>query len=466
MSVLIKNVRTRLTLWYVLVFAFILLIYAGFAVSLIYLNLRGNLDQELQEEYEILETIIRINPNGIPFIDEDDASYLRENWFEIWSNDGKKLIESRPFSSKNLPPIPKEVVSAGNFRFRSIEIKNNIHLRVMYGRVNIEGKWLQVRLIKNEEPLWKELYIFAFIMLIALPFSIFIAAGGGYFLSKKLLAPVEQMAESARKISETNLQKRLPVINQNDELGNLAVTFNALLDRLEKSFIRLKQFTSDAAHELRTPLTAIRSTGEVSLQQNRNSAYYRNVIGSILEENVRLTRLIDSLLFLSQADFDRIKLHKTVFGLFEFLGQAIELIQPLAEEKNQTIDLKGDQSIRLKADRDLLREAVLNILDNAIKYAPSDTKITVKIVRNSQNTAISVEDEGRGIPEQEKEKIFQRFYRVDKARSRALGGSGLGLAISLWAVQIQGGTINAHSRGKMGSTFTIVLPWYKNDEQG
>lgn len=454
---LLKNVRARLTLWYLLVFTFILVIYAGLAVSLYYFNLRQDLDQELQENYEILENLIEVTPNGSVYFDEDDALFLREAWFEIWSEKGQLLFSSLPVSSKRLPELHPEQFKTGGFQFRSLSLQNNIHLRVMVGKVNIDGHWLLVRLIKNEQPLWRDLHSFILILLLALPFALIIAGLGGYFLSRKLLRPVDHMADSARKIGEQNLHLRLPVVNPDDELGNLAVTFNELLDRLEKSFARLKQFTSDAAHELRTPLTAIRSTGEVSLQENRDSDYYRNVIGSILEENQRLTRLIDSLLFLSRADSDKIKVRKESLPLYLFLEQTIEFIHPLAEEKNQRIELKGARQIKAKADRDLLREAVLNILDNAIKYSPDGSVILVELGQRNDEVFIAIHDQGPGIPPQERDKIFCRFYRLDKARSRAMGGSGLGLAISRWAIKAQGGRITVENGADGGAIFTIIL---------
>ncbi len=453
-----KNVRTRLTLWYLLVMALILILNALLATSLYYYNLRRNLDHELEESYELLEDLIQFNANGQIVFDADEGPFIRETWFEIWSADGRLLFSSWPNSSKNLPPFAEQALKADGFHFHSLRLFNNNRLRMMMGKVNIDGRWLFIRLLKSENLLWREIYSFVSILLLTLPLILLVAGLGGYFLSKKLLAPIDQMAESARQIGSESLQKRLPVVNPEDELGNLAIAFNELLDRLETAFVRLRQFTADAAHELRTPLTVIRSLGEVSLQENHDSTYYKEVIGSILEENRRLTRLVDSLLFLSQADAQQIKVQKEELPLFVFLEQTIDFVQPLAEEKRQRILLKGHRQIKIKADADLLREALLNILDNAIKYAPPNSSIVVEIKSDGQQVRISVADQGKGIPQKHREKIFGRFYRVDKARSRALGGSGLGLAIALWAVQVQGGAIEVQDNQPSGAIFTIVLP--------
>ncbi len=458
MGLAAKNVRTRLTLWYVLALTLILLIYAGIAISLVYMDLRRNLDRELEEDYEIIENLIHTKPDGSVIIHEADDPYFHERWFDIWSRDWQKLYESRPFSSQSFPHISKAEKSSEGFSSRSLVLDNKVRVREMYGKTNIEGKWLFIRLFKPEELLWKEVGTFGWLMLLALPVAILIAGLGGYFLTKRLLAPVDHMAEKARKIGEENLQERLPVINPHDELGNLATAFNELLERMEKSFTRLKEFTSDAAHELRTPLTAIRSIGEVGLQEDQNISYYRNVIGSVLEENQRLTRLVDSLLFLSGADSQEFKPNIRKFQLYPFVEQTIEFIQALAEEKKQTIHLEGGKNITLQADQGLLKEALLNLLDNAIKYSAAGTDVTVQISQNGESTEIKVIDQGVGIPREEQAKIFERFYRVDKARSREMGGSGLGLAIALWTVQIQGGTIEVESEAGNGSSFTIFFP--------
>ncbi len=457
MKPLFKNVRARLTLWYVLVFSLILVLYAATSISFVYLYLLGNLDEQMEQDYEIVEEYIEFADDGGIVIDEKNDPYFHERWFEIWSPEGKLLYRNRPFTGRSLPSLKKSEKLREGFVFHSFILPNQIRLRVMSGMMNIEGRWLYVRLVRSEEDLWKELASFLWLLLIALPIAVLVAGLGGYLMARKFLAPVEQMAEKARKIGAGNLEERLPVLNPHDELGNLAQAFNELLERIQKSFERLRQFTSDAAHELRTPLTAIRSIGEVGLQDRKSAEQYREIIGSMLEENQRLTHLVNNLLFLSRADARSLNIRMESFDLYEFVRRTIDLIQPLAEEKNQKILLEG-QSITGMADRTLLKQALLNLLDNAIKYSPKNETIPVRIRQDNSNTIlIQVMDNGPGIPQEHKERIFERFYRVDKGRSREMGGSGLGLAIARWAVQMQGGRISVDSRIGKGSTFTIIL---------
>lgn len=463
MPPLFKNVRTRLTFWYVLALTVILIIYASISITLVYVNLRNNLDHQLEEDYEFIEDLIEVTPEETVTMDEDEDPYFYEMWVEIWSSDWKLLYESRPFTSQSLPPIsPEEKVQKG-FYFYSLKLKNNARVRVLSGRVNIEGKWLFIRLIRSEERILQDLNSFLRLMLLALPLAILIAGLGGYLLAKKFLSPLDQMAEKARKIGEQNLQERLPVINPEDELGNLARAFNDLLERLQKSFERLKQFTSDAAHELRTPLTVIRSIGEVGLQDHKDIHHYRELIGSMLEENQRLTQLVDNLLFLSRADAGSFKITLNEIELFHFVRQTVEFIQALAEEKGQTISITGKKNVTVQADNTLLKQALLNLLDNAIKYSPENSLIEVHLkVDENDSVIIEVKDQGPGIPQEHLGKIFERFYRVDKGRSRQMGGSGLGLAIVRWAVEVQGGTIQVESQIGEGSTFHLVFPGRKN----
>ncbi len=459
MSLLSKNVRTRLTLWYVLVFAIILVFYACLSFSLVYINFQNNLNDQLEKDYEITENIIEIKQNGSIEIDSDDDPYFYEKWFQIWSSNSEILYESRPFSGKSLPPLSKAEETMNGFHFQSLTLKNNMRIRVLSGKVNIEGKWLYIRLIRSEEQLWNDLSDFIKLMMIALPIAILIAGFGGYFLTRKFLSPIDEMTSKARKIGEANLKDRIHVINPDDELGSLARAFNEMLERIESSFVRLKQFTSDAAHELRTPLTAIRSIGEVGLQNYKDANHYREIIGSMLEENRRLTHLVDNLLFLSRADSKSLNKHLNPVELKSFIHETVEFIHVLAEEKNQTINIKAEVEITVRADASLIKQSLLNLLDNAIKYSPSGAKIIVKVdIDKNKFPFIEVIDSGPGISEEHLQRIFERFYRLDKGRSREMGGSGLGLAIARWAVTAQGGKLTVESQVGKGSSFRITFP--------
>src|SRR5947208_9770263 len=267
------------------------------------------------------------------------------------------------------------------------------------------------------------------------------------------------MAQKAREITAESLAKRLPVDDAQDEFGRLATVFNDTLSRLQDAFERLRRFTADASHELRTPLTAMRSVGEVALRNPLDASAYRDVIGSMLEEVDRLTRLVESLLTLTRADSGKIQLASEVLDLGALAGSVVDQLRVLADEKQQDLQLRAPASVHAMADGALIRHALMNLMHNAIKYTPVGGTITVELkAMNSGQAVIEVRDTGPGIPRAHRDRIFDRFYRVDASRSREEGGVGLGLAIARWAIQANAGEIELADDGGSGSLFRILLP--------
>ena len=222
---------------------------------------------------------------------------------------------------------------------------------------------------------------------------------------------------------------------------------------------RLRRFTADASHELRTPLTAMRSVGEVALQHTLDAVAYRDVIGSMLEEVDRLTRLVESLLILTRADSGKVQLAAAeTLDLGELAGHVIDQLRVLADEKQQELTLRAPIRVRATGDAALIRHALMNLIHNAIKYTPNGGTITVEVNGTGGQAMIEVRDTGPGIPAAHRDRIFDRFYRVDPGRSREEGGVGLGLAIARWAVEANGGHIELASGETDGSLFRVVLP--------
>ena len=296
------------------------------------------------------------------------------------------------------------------------------------------------------------------------PVTILIAVLVVYRLAQRALLPLTTMVRRAERITAEQLNERLPVQDASDDLGHTARVFNDLLQRLEDSFTQLKRFTSDASHELRTPLASLRSIGEVSLRNEHSKEEYREVIASMLEEVRRLTRLVESLLVISRADSGQIKLQLSAFSSIELIEEVTDLVGILAEDKQQRLTLSGDASVQVYADRGILRQAVLNLVDNAIKYSPEASSIEIAVRKiGGDLVEITFTDHGSGIPAQEQSLIFDRFYRADEGRSREKGGTGLGLSIARWAVEIHKGTIGMDPSYTNGSRFYVRLPLYRNE---
>jgi Mg2+-importing ATPase len=295
------------------------------------------------------------------------------------------------------------------------------------------------------------------VLFVFLPGAAGAFAAAGYFVAGRALAPLKVLAERARRLSARSLSERLPVVNARDELGQLAGVFNEMLGRLEDSFAELKRFTADASHELRTPLTAIRAVGEVGLRQG-DTPGLRDAVGSMLEEAARLNQLIDRLLLLAQADDDRAPVHLAAAPVRNVVTQVTDLLSVVAEEKGQSFDMGEVQDVFAVMDSELLRLALMNLLQNAIRYSPRDVPIRLRAAANGAQAVIEVADEGPGISRPHQAKIFERFYRVDKARSRPQGGSGLGLAIVKWAAERMNGSVEIESEAGRGSIFRLRLP--------
>ena len=283
----------------------------------------------------------------------------------------------------------------------------------------------------------------------------------GFLLARRALAPVDRLASHAERITAERLSERIPVADPNDELGRLAVTFNAMTARLDQSFGALRRFTANASHELRTPLTAMRTVGEVALRDGRDATALRDVVGSMLEEIDGLTRLVESLLTLARADDGKLRPELAEADLAQMARRVVDQLAPLADERRQRVASELDAPLPVRADAVLLRRAIANLLDNAIRYSPPGSAIAVRATARDGEGALEVVDAGPGIAPADQERLFERFHRLDASRTRdgATGeGAGLGLALARKTVQAHGGRIEIDSAPGEGATFRIVLP--------
>jgi len=296
-------------------------------------------------------------------------------------------------------------------------------------------------------------------MMLIGPTVIILAVMGGFYMAKKSLEPVERITLLAEEISVEKLDKRLNLTLPNDELGHLASTFDGMLARLEESVKKQRQFTSDAAHELRTPLAAIRSIVDVTLHRDRESDEYVNALIQIENEIVRLTSIIDDLLVITRLEISFPKGDFDVFPASVMIDDVLETITVLAQEKNIEISKDCPDDLAITGNRKHLSRALFNLVDNAIKYTPKGGRVRIAAVGNhsSGKIEIIVEDNGIGIQSEEIDRIFDRFYRVDKARSQTRG-TGLGLPIAREIVKAHEGLISVESTPGKGSTFKITLP--------
>src|SRR5437667_4043461 len=358
-----RNVRSRLTLWYVLVLASRLALYAGVASLFLFLSLREDFDQNLLQDVETVEGMLTKEPNGGVSLHSSHPGAAEPRigrFIEVWSPQGSLLYRSAELQDQTLggPPGPDEGLHDPSPS--TTRLPNGTRVRLASSVYHIEAQRGVLRVAYSEERLWRELGEFGQVLLLGFPIAVLLAGFGGYALARKALAPIDSMATQAKAISAERLGDRLTIENSQDELGKLGTVFNDMLGRLQTAFDQLRRFTSellqaafdqlrrftaDASHELRTPLTAMRSVGEVALQDQRSPVEYRDVIGSMLEEVDRLTRLAESLLALSRADTGHIQLQREVIPLLQLAREASSVVEVLAEEKRQRIDIEGDANL-------------------------------------------------------------------------------------------------------------------------
>ncbi len=441
------SVRARLTLWHAGVLMLIVCAFAAGFLLFVRARLFEELDRQLLRELTTIDWVYHNEPWEL----KDLASESGITHFRITA-DGNLHHQTEGWEREGLARALKD---AGSMPAASWTAPDGRSYRVQA----VADSSYHIAAAMEETSFRHTLWTLAAVLAMGVPFAVGLAIAGGYFLAGRVLSPVGAMADKARQITADSLGERLPVGNPRDEFGRLATVFNDTLSRLHDSFDRLRRFTSDASHELRTPLTAMRSVGEVALQAPLDSGGYRDVIGSMLEEVERLTRLVDSLLTLTRADSGATRPVREVVELAALAGIVAEHLRVLAEEKQQSLSVDAAAPVEAVCDPAILRLALMNLLHNAIKYTPNGGAIRVRATATaSGQPSIEVQDTGPGIPAAHRERIFERFYRMDPDRSRESGGTGLGLAIARWAVAANGGRIELESEESRGSLFRIVLP--------
>ena len=457
----IRSLRLRLTLWYVLLLAVIL---AGFSAG-IYLTLRHNLndslDDSIRNRANVLLDVLRYEdgrPTLAGVVSSSDSNE-GESFVRVFDASGGVSVDSA-IAAGELAVDRQAVESAlsGETRSRNVSTGDE-SFRVRTLPIEQDGRISGVLEVgESRGDVSDTLRILLVILAVAYPLTLAVASFGGVFLAGRALSPIDRLTGLARRISAEDLSQRLDLKLPDDEVGRLARTFDEMIARLDAAFRRQREFTADASHELRTPLTAIKGQVEVALGKPRDVASYREVLQVVNEEVDRMIRLVGSLLTLARADAGQIPIASGAVNLPELVAAAVEQVRPAMERRDVELHLEPGAAVTLGADEDLLLQLLLNLLDNAGKYTPSGGRVTVGWAVGDGQAEVWVRDTGVGIAPEDLPHIFDRFYRVDKARSRAEGGSGLGLSICRWIAGAHGGSITVESAPGEGTAFVVKLP--------
>jgi len=475
---MLDSVRTRLTLWYVIVLALVLIVFSAGVYLLLARNLHRRMDEGLRTTSEsIALSLVRERAEGETEAEAAQSTveelHLLNQAMAIFNFEGRLIADKKTLGDVR-PRLPAlDSIPGDGLRLYTAPGDDGAGRRVAVRRVRI-GEKDAPYLIAVSQPLktvTEELELLRRVFLIAVPLALLLAGLGGSFLARKSLAPVVTMSERARQISAENLELRLPVANPRDELGQLASTFNELLARLHASFSLQRQFMADASHELRTPLSVMRTTTQVILEKpRRDENEYRDALAMINDHTRRLARIVDDMFTLARADAGRRPLALGSFYLDELVVETSRAASVLAARKGVTVDAEEPAEVLYYGDEHLLRQMLLNLLDNAIRHTPAGGNIRVSLAQLDSTCEVVVADTGEGIPVEARPHIFERFYRVDKARTRSDinangagadnggGGAGLGLSIALWVAEAHGGTIELVRSDPTGTAFAIALP--------
>jgi heavy metal sensor kinase len=471
---MIDSVRTRLTLWYVGVLALVLVAFSIGVYALLARSLYTHFNEELLATVEATGTSIeratgegeseeRALPNAL------DELIAPRQAAAIFDTDGRLLAEQpaqgdihvRLPPANSIPASGAYIYKVADERSRSSDAGRIIAIQRISLPAN--GKSYLIIVSQPLNVVTEELKRIRLVLYFAVLLALALAGLGGWFLARRSLQPIVQMTERARRISAENLEQRLPIANPRDELGQLAATFNDLLARLDDSFAQQRRFMADASHELRTPLSVMRTATDVTLESlSRSESEYREALRVIDEQARRLTRIVEDMFTLARADAGRRALRHNNFYLDRLLLETARAANVLCARKGLAIEVSDFPEIPYQGDEGLLRQMLLNLLDNAMKYTPAGGVVRVRLERHDALYTISITDTGVGIPPEARPHIFERFYRVDKARARSEttdgAGAGLGLSIARWIAEAHQGHLELLRSDETGSTFAASLP--------
>ncbi len=461
------SLAARLSAWYAAFTFLILLLACTFLYWVLLTSTETEDDQYLREKVNVLSTLLRDQSpeSGMVHweVQEESATRpLARVLSRVLTADGQIAVETEGMS-RELPPALFPTPSGPGLQGAAgADVSSNsgtpFHLlsatvERLPGRL---GNSVQVAIdVTYEQNLFngyrRKIYF-------VLGLGILVSALVGHAIARRGLRPVTDMSNRIRQIRSTTLNERLEPAGLPSELQSLANTFNEMLGHLEDAFSRLSRFSSDIAHELRTPVNNLRGEVEVALARARSPEEYRDALGSSLEECRRLSHLIDSLLFLARAENPETRIHREPLSLAAELAKIREFYEAAAAEAGVSLDLEvaaPEQSVSL--DRTLIQRALGNLIENALANTPQGGSVRIAVDTTDGNTRITVSDNGRGIPESHLPHIFDRFYRVDGARSKNTGGSGLGLAIVKGIVTLHGGRVDIQSEPGHGTSVSLYF---------
>lgn len=460
------SVRARLTLWYTAVLAVVLVTFSGISYVFLAREIRGSTDALLAGTAHELTGAFVDDPSHTARGAEVLLDFrYSDRAIMVFSTDGRLVASSHSSLSSLDRTRLGDLVRSGRTGYATISGgEEDEGIRVFANPIDVVGIRHIVVVAHDLHDQAERLESARRALFLGIPLALLVAAGGGYVMARKSLAPVTTMSVKARQIGAETLTERIEVKNERDELGFLATTLNELLQRLQRAFESQRSFMADASHELRTPLAIIQGEADVALsRQNRTPAEYRESLAIIQTSARKLTRIVESLFLLARSDAGRYPITRTRFYLDELLGDCIRAMRSVAGARGVSLACETPSELVIVADEALLHRMILNLIDNALKFTPPGGRVTVAAETSGDQYIIRVTDTGIGIIESDRARVFERFYRGERTRgatatSNVSTGAGLGLPIARWIAEIHDGRLFLDRSDKSGTMFVITLP--------
>jgi two-component system, OmpR family, sensor kinase len=463
------SVRARLTLWYTVVLAVVLVTFSGISYVLLAREIRGSTDALLAGTAHELTGAFVDDPSHTARGAEVLLDFrYSDRAIMVFSTDGRLVASSHSSLSSRDRTRLADLVRTGRTGYATISGgAEDEGIRVFANPIDVVGIRHIVVVARDLHDQTERLESARRALFLGIPLALLVAAGGGYVMARKSLAPVTTMSVKARQIGAETLTERIEVKNERDELGFLATTLNELLQRLQRAFESQRSFMADASHELRTPLAIIQGEADVALsRQDRTPSEYRDSLAIIQTSARKLTRIVESLFLLARSDAGRYPITRTRFYLDELLGDCIRAMRSVAGARGVSLNCEAPPEIVIVADEALLHRMILNLIDNALKFTPPGGSVTIATEASGDQYIIRVTDTGIGIAESDRTRVFERFYRGERTRgtrgaaatSNVSTGAGLGLPIARWIAEIHDGRLFLDRSDESGTTFVITLP--------
>lgn len=450
------SIKRKLLIYNIFIQVLILMLFSFSIYKTLEISSKDKIEATLKVIIlDIADDIIEHKKEIITREFDEEKEYKFEPLYIRLLKDKKKIEEVKntnfpkdiKINTKYLKQLPLDFI---NFEYQK-------HYIISRLKIQMSNQYYYLEVATNFSTINSTLENLVYILMFIVPIILILSIIGGYFLIYKSFLPIEKLLQKLKNINATDLSKRLESKNKNDEIDLLSQEINNLLQRLEVSFEKISQFSSDASHELKTPLTIIRGEIEIALRKNRSTKEYQDTLSNCLDELITIQQTIDDLLFLAKNEHEVLEERKEELYLDEVSLEAFKEMQTFAKLKDINLECKIKEPLQIRGHHKLLKIAIKNILKNAITFSHKNTIVTISNYKDENNNIICIEDKGIGIPKKDQEKIFDKFYRTDKSRNKESGGTGLGMSIVEKIIKIHKGEIKLQSEENFGTKVYFVF---------